>query len=92
MLTKGDEQLFENLPEGFDVSQVDISDVRIDAHNLAVAADHAQYRGIEAIKRYFAIKAAFERQQVLIAEENAKPKESHAPAITSQSIKPVDGN
>lgn len=89
---KTDADLYSQLPEDFDVSQVDISDVRIDAHNLATVADRAQYRGVEAIKRYFAIKAAFERQQVLIAEENAKPKESHAPAITSQSIKPVNAN
>ncbi|MBG9456736.1 hypothetical protein ABE61_22665 [Lysinibacillus sphaericus] len=87
---KGDEQLFEKLPEGFDVLQVDISDEKIDAHNLAIAANHAEYRGVEAIKRYFAIKAAFERQQALVTEQANQPKISHPPAITSQSIKPVD--
>lgn len=90
LVIKGDEQLFEKLPEGFDVSQVDISDVRIDAHNLAIEADHAQCQGVEAIKRYFAVKAAFEKQQALVTEQANQPKISHPPAITSKSIKPVD--
>jgi len=87
---KGDERLKEKLPEGFDVAQIDISDEKIDAHNLAILADKASYAGVYYVERYFAVKAAFEQRLKLIAEENAKPKESHAPAITSQSIKPVN--
>lgn len=90
LVIKGDEQLFEKLPEGFDVSQVDISDEKIDAHSLAIAANHAQYRGVEYVKRYFAMKVAFERQRTLVAEQAKQPKVSHSPAITSQSIKPVN--
>ncbi|WP_427108659.1 hypothetical protein [Lysinibacillus xylanilyticus] len=87
---KGDDRLKEKLPEGFNVSQVDISDEKIDAQNLAVAADKASYAGIDYVKRYFAIKAAFERQLELIAEQSKQPRVSHAPAITSQTIKPVN--
>jgi len=88
---KGDERLKEKLPEGFDVSQVDISDVRIDAQNLAVAADKASYAGVEYVRRYFAMKVAFERQLELIAEQKAnKQYVYNEPAITSRSIKPVN--
>ena len=90
LVIQGDEQLFEKLPEGFDVSQVDISDEKIDAHNLGILANYAQYRGVEAVKRYFAVKAAFERQRALIAEQTKQPKVSYAPAITSRTIKQVD--
>ncbi|MEE3806089.1 hypothetical protein V2H29_03900 [Lysinibacillus fusiformis] len=87
---KGDDRLKEKLPEGFDVTLVDISDVRIDAQNLAIAADKASYAGVDYVKRYFAIKSAFERRLELIAEQARQPKISHPPTITSQSIKPVD--
>lgn len=87
---KGDNRLKEKLPEGFNVSQVDISDVRIDAQNLLIAADKASYAGVEYVKQYFAMKAAFERRLELIAEQAKQPRVSHAPSITSRSIKPVD--
>ncbi|GEM_PF-2084040 len=87
---KGDTHLKEKLPEGYDASKIDISDIRVDAHNLAILFDKANYAGVYYVERYFALKDAFERQQALIAEENAKPKVSHSPAITSQSIKPVN--
>lgn len=90
LVIKGDEQLFEKLPEGFEVSQVDISDEKIDAHNLAILADKASYAGVYYVERYFAVKAAFERRLELIAEQARQPKVSHPPAITSRSIKPVD--
>lgn len=87
---KGDDRLKEKLPEGFNVSQVDISDEKIDAHNLAFLADKASYAGVYYVERYFAVKAAFERQQALVTEQAKQPRVSHAPAITSQAIKPVD--
>lgn len=87
---KGDDRIKEKLPDGFEVSQVDISDEAIDAHNLAILADKASYAGVYYVERYFAIKAAFERRLELIAEQARQPKISHPPAITSQSIKPVD--
>ena len=91
LVINGDEQLFEKLPEGFDVSQVDISDEKIDAHNLAILANYAQYRGVEAVKRYFAVKAAFERQLAIVAEQEAnKQYVYNEPAITSRSIRPVN--
>lgn len=87
---KGDDRLKEKLPEGFNVSQVDISDEKIDAHNLAILADKASYAGVDYVKRYFAIKAAFERQLELIAEQAEQSKVSHSPTITSKSLKTVD--
>lgn len=87
---KGDERLKAKLPDGFDVSQVDISDERIDAHNLTLLADKASYAGVYWVERYFAVKTAFEQRLKLNAAENAKPKERHAPAINSESIKPVN--
>lgn len=84
---KGDERLKEKLPEGFNALKVDISNERIDAHNLALLADKASYAGVYWVKRYFAVKAAFEQRLKLNAAENAKPKEGHAPAITTASVK-----
>lgn len=89
---KGDERLKAKLPEGYDASKIDISDVRIDAQNLAILADKASYAGVYYVERYFAMKAAFERQMELIAEESAKPKVSHAPAITARAIIPVNAD
>ena len=88
----GDARLKEKLPEGYNASKIDISDIQVNAHNLAIIADKASYAGRYYVERYFALKAAFEYQQALIAKENAKPKASHGPSITSQSIKPVNAN
>ena len=87
---KEDNLLKEKLPDDLDISKVDISDEKIDAHNLAFLADKAACAGAYYVERYIAVKAAFERRLELIAEERAKPKDSHAPAITSRSIKPVN--
>ncbi|UDK97467.1 hypothetical protein EYB33_14635 [Lysinibacillus sphaericus] len=84
---KGDSHLKEKLPEGYDASKIDISDIRVAAHNLAILFDKANYAGVYYVERYFALKDTFERQQSLIVKENAKPKVSHTPAITTDSLK-----
>lgn len=89
-IINGDEALLKRLPEGFDVATVDLTGVSINAHNLAIAYDYASYKGIEHIKFYAGLKEAFIEQQELAQIERDKPKESHEPAMTSQSIKPVD--
>lgn len=87
---KGDERLKEKLPEGFDASQVDLFGIKIDAQKLAIAADKASYAGVAYVECYFAMKAAFERQLELIAEQAEQSKVSHSPTITSKSLKTVD--
>ena len=62
---KGDDRLKAKLPDGYDALQVDISDETIDAHNLSFLADKASYAGVYYVERYFAVKAAFERQLAL---------------------------
>ena len=64
-IIKGDEALLTRLPEGFDATSVDLTDFRIDAHNLAIAYDYATYKGLEAIKFYAGLKEAFIEQQAL---------------------------
>lgn len=59
LIFKGDEYLAIKLPEGFNVSEIDVSDVRINADAVARAYNDAEAKGIEAIKRYFAIKEKF---------------------------------
>lgn len=89
VLIQGDEQVLAKLPEGFDASTIDLTDVRVDAHNLAIAYDYASYKDVEHVKFYAALKQAFIEQQALAKVERDKPRESHAPAITSQSTKQV---
>lgn len=64
-IISGDEALLKRLPEGFDPTTVDLTDFRIDAHNLAIAYDYAMYKGLEAIKFYSGLKAAYIKQQEL---------------------------
>lgn len=86
-LIKGDAEILKRLPEGFDASTIDLTGVRIDAHNLAIAGGYASYKGVEHVKFYAALKQAFIEQQALAKVERDKPRESHAPAITTASIK-----
>ncbi|MFG3434132.1 hypothetical protein [Lysinibacillus fusiformis] len=87
---KEDNLLKEKLPDDLDISKIDISNEAIDAHNLAFLADKASCAGVYYVERYIAVKAAFERQQALVTEQAKQPRVSHAPAITSRTIKPVD--
>ena len=64
-IISGDEALLQRLPEGFDPTTVDLTDFRIDAHNLAIAYEYATYKGLEAIKFYSGLKAAYIKQQEL---------------------------
>lgn len=64
-IISGDEALLKRLPEGFDPTTVDLTDFRIDAHNLAIAYEYATYKGLEAIKFYSGLKAAYIKQQEL---------------------------
>lgn len=87
-----DSHLKEQLPEGFDVSEVDLTGERINAENLAIAYEYAHYKGIEAIKFYFALKDAFVKQQEEANKPDSyeRPTVKNTPAITTQSIKPID--
>ncbi|MFJ7668407.1 hypothetical protein ACIQXI_15005 [Lysinibacillus sp. NPDC097195] len=89
LVIKGDGFLEAKLPEGFDVAEIDVSDVGINAQTVAQAYNDAECRGIEAIKRYFAIKTAFERQQEPKNVHNAYVRSTvtNTPAITSASLK-----
>ncbi|MET4561553.1 hypothetical protein ABIA69_002721 [Lysinibacillus parviboronicapiens] len=89
LVIKGDEFLEAKLPEGFDVEEIDISDVRINAQALGKAFNNAECRGIEAIKRYFTIKAAFIHQQELakLPDTYERPTVANTPAITTASLK-----
>lgn len=73
-LIQGDAEILKRLPEGFDVATVDLTDVRIDAHNLAIAAEYGSYKSVDHVKFYAAIKQAFLRQQELA-------KASREPAV-----------
>lgn len=86
-LITGDAEYLKRLPEGFDVSEVDLTGVRIDAHNLAIAYDYASYKGVEHVKFYAALKQAYIEQQALAKVERDKSRESNTPAITPASIK-----
>ena len=91
-LISGDAKLEEKLPEGFDASEIDLTGERINADNLAIAFEYAQFKGSEAIKFYFALKQEFLKQQEIArAEEYERPTVANTPAITSQSIKPING-
>jgi len=91
VLISGDAHLKEKLPEGFDVSEVDLSGERINAENLAIAYGYAQYKGIDTIKFYFALKQAFLKQQELAkVHDYERPTVANTPAITTQSIKPIN--
>lgn len=94
LVIKGDELLEVKLPEGFDVAEIDISDVRINAQALGRAFNDAECRGIEAIKRYFAIKVAFERQQELakLPDPYERPTVASSEGITSVNMKPVSAD
>jgi len=48
--------------------------------------------GYPIAKQYVALKQAFLHQQELAKIERDKPEEQHEPAMTSQSIKPVDAD
>jgi len=92
VLISGDADLEAKLPEGFDVSEVDLTGERINADTLAIAYGYAQYKGVEMIKFYFALKDAFLKQQELAkVQEYERPTVDNTPAITSQSIKPING-
>ncbi|MFP3919351.1 hypothetical protein U5N28_16240 [Lysinibacillus telephonicus] len=87
----GDDHLKEKLPEGFDVSEIDLTSERINAESLATAYGYAQYKGIETIKFYFALKDAFLKQQELAKlSDYERSTVENMPAITTQSIKPIN--
>lgn len=67
----GDAELIAKLPEGFDATTVDLTDFRINADNLTIAYEYATYKGLEAIKFYSGVKAAYLKQQELA---KAKPE------------------
>jgi len=90
LLIKGDEHVLAKLPEGFDASTFELTDERVDAQSVARAFNDAECKGEQAIMKYAAIRQAFVQQQALITIEANKPKESHAPAITTPAMKPVD--
>ena len=87
VLIKGDEHVLTKLPEGFDASTFDLQSERVDAQNLARTFGDAEYKGEQAVMKYAALKQAFIQQQSLIKIEADKPKERHAPAITTAAIK-----
>ncbi|RUL51103.1 hypothetical protein [Lysinibacillus antri] len=59
----GDDYLKTKLPADFNVNEIDLTGERIGAGLLAVAYNDAESKGIDAIKRYFAIKEKFMEQQ-----------------------------
>lgn len=73
-LIQGDAEILKRLPEGFDVATVDLTDVRIDAHNLAIAAEYGSYKSVDRVKFYVALKQAYIEQQALA-------KASREPAV-----------
>ena len=64
-LITGDAEILKRLPEGFDVATVDLTGVRVDAHNLTIAGDYASYKSVDHVKFYAALKQAFIEQQAL---------------------------
>lgn len=64
-LITGDAEILKRLPDGFDVASVDLTGVRVDAHNLSIASDYASYKSVEHVKFYAALKQAFIEQQAL---------------------------
>ena len=64
-IIKGDAHLTKKLPPGYDASKIDISDLRVNVQNLEVLYDKASYAGQYYVERYFALKAAIEKQQKL---------------------------
>ncbi len=73
-LITGDAEILKRLPEGFDVATVDLTDVRVDAHNLAIAAEYGSYKSVDHVKFYAALKQAYIEQQALA-------KASHEPVV-----------
>lgn len=64
-LIQGDAEILKRLPESFDVATVDLTGVRVDAHNLAIAAEYGSYKSVDHVKFYAALKQAFIEQQAL---------------------------
>ncbi len=93
VLVKYDAAIDEKAGTDFDVTEVDVSEYRVNAETLSRLYNDAQCRGgTEYAQRFLAMKQKFIKQQELIAEERAKPKVSHAPAITARATIPVNAD
>lgn len=82
-LIQGDAEILKRLPEGFDVSEVDLTDVRVDAHNLAIAAGYASYKSVDHVKFYAALKQAYIEQQALA-------KASREPEVVEEEVEETE--
>ncbi|MEG0471092.1 MAG: hypothetical protein RR588_02045 [Solibacillus sp.] len=105
LIIEGDEKVVGEAAAGngnIDAELTSIEGVSVNAHNLSTLFNRAdsggplydgnnELAGYPKAKQYAALKQKFIEQQALIQLERAKPKVSHAPAITSRSIKPVNG-
>lgn len=89
LIFKGDEKVIEKAGI-FDASTIDVSQYRIDAQSLTRLFNDADCRGQEKAQEYVALKDKFIHQQELAQIEFNKPKESHAPAITTPAMKPIN--
>ncbi|WP_143815069.1 hypothetical protein [Lysinibacillus odysseyi] len=84
-----------------DTALLDISDLRVDAQTLAnlhsqaestgpLYDDNEELAGFPKARQYAALKAKFEAQQAAANAFDKEPCQSHDPAITTQSIKPIN--
>ena len=101
---KGDEEVLQKATLGngnFDTAMLDISDIRVNAQTLEtlylraaatgpVYDENDELAGFPKARQYAALKAKFEAQAAAAQAYFNEPRQSHAPVINSQSIKPIN--